>query len=147
MGMIFFFSSQTADESGGLSGKILSAILSVFFLDTAELPFQDSGFFSEGFHSFFRKLVHFLEYGVLGILWTLTTRCGHWFEKPCKAWRIVLPFCISLLYAVSDEIHQLFVDGRSGEIRDVCIDFCGACTGILILTLIAKRIQKNRKSA
>ena len=42
------------------------------------------------------------------------------------------------LYAATDEIHQLFVPGRSGEIRDVCLDSLGVITGIIILLIIFK---------
>ena len=37
---------------------------------------------------------------------------------------------------MTDEIHQLFVPGRSGEIRDVCIDSLGVITGIIIFLII-----------
>ena len=39
---------------------------------------------------------------------------------------------------MADEIHQLFISGRSGEIRDVCIDSLGVITGIIILLIIFK---------
>ena len=59
-------------------------------------------------------------------------------------------FCI--LYAMSDEFHQLFVPGRSGEIRDICIDSLGALLGIIIMTCVISivkfiicQIMKKRK--
>ncbi|MDY6314114.1 MAG: VanZ family protein, partial [Clostridia bacterium] len=48
----------------------------------------------------------------------------------------VISLLCSALYAASDEFHQLFVPGRSGEFRDVCLDSAGALTGILIFILI-----------
>ena len=41
-----------------------------------------------------------------------------------------------ILYAISDEIHQYFVPGRSAEIRDVLIDVLGANIGILLINKI-----------
>ena len=49
----------------------------------------------------------------------------------CRA-DFALPFLTGVLYAVSDEIHQTFVPGRAGQIRDVLIDSCGVLAGILL---------------
>lgn len=43
---------------------------------------------------------------------------------------------ICLAYAVSDEIHQYFVPGRSCELRDVFIDFSGSVLGIILIAII-----------
>lgn len=54
----------------------------------------------------------------------------------------------SCIYASSDEIHQLFVPGRAGQVRDVLIDTSGAVAGILLAILIRKiwlkAVRKNR---
>ena len=47
-----------------------------------------------------------------------------------------------MIYAITDEIHQIFVIGRSGEIRDIIIDTCGSTVGILTIN-IKKKINKN----
>lgn len=44
----------------------------------------------------------------------------------------LIPWAFGTLYAVTDEFHQMFVPGRSCEIRDMCIDSCGVATGVLI---------------
>jgi VanZ family protein len=70
-----------------------------------------------------RKLTHFGEYFALTGLWwwALRTQVG--------ARRALLPaVAISIGYAVTDEIHQTFVDGRVGTWRDVLIDTAGAST-------------------
>lgn len=53
-----------------------------------------------------------------------------------------------MIYACTDEIHQLFVPGRSGQFRDVMIDSLGAFIGILILSIFLMIINhlKKRKS-
>jgi len=53
---------------------------------------------------------------------------------------------ISLLYAISDEIHQLFVPGRFSTIKDVLIDFIGILIAILIYPKKNRDNQKNKKS-
>jgi VanZ family protein len=70
-----------------------------------------------------RKLTHFGEYFALTSLWwwALRTQIG--------ARRALLPaVAIAIGYAVTDEIHQTFVDGRVGTWHDVLIDSAGALT-------------------
>ena len=114
----------------------------------AELSQQESGVvvrflagvtgLEEGLVSFVvRKGAHFLEYLVLGIslFWTvrdLRERRGYAADR--LAGRTVLtPWAIGVLYAVTDEVHQYFVPGRSCELRDVLIDACGVAAGVAIV--------------
>ena len=55
---------------------------------------------------------------------------------------ISISFCF--LYACTDEIHQLFVVGRTGRFTDVLIDTCGSFTGIM-LSYIIGRVGRGRK--
>ena len=49
-----------------------------------------------------------------------------------EALRSVIPaVAIAGLYAVSDEVHQTFVEGRLGTPRDVAIDLVGILVGVL----------------
>ena len=52
---------------------------------------------------------------------------------------VLLSLLICFLYACSDEIHQLFVPGRSGEARDVLIDTLGACLGVSFYYLVFRK--------
>ncbi len=56
-------------------------------------------------------------------------------------------YCILaiLLFACSDEFHQLFIYGRSGEFRDVMIDSTGGIIGLLLIIFIVKYKQINKK--
>ncbi|MBI5894115.1 MAG: VanZ family protein [Deltaproteobacteria bacterium] len=71
------------------------------------------------------KVVHFFEYGVLGVLWfrAIETR-----EKIKSA--AVIAFTITFLYGISDEIHQYFVPNRNASVYDVIADGLGALAGI-----------------
>lgn len=73
----------------------------------------------------FKKSAHVIEYSLLFILWYRAL--GQ--KSPIKA------FLISISYAFTDEIHQLFVPGRTGMLRDVAIDSLGM---IFIYFLIVK---------
>jgi len=75
-----------------------------------------------------RKATHFAEYFVLTGLWwwALSTRID-----PGRALPVAV--AISVTYAISDEWHQSFVDGRVGTWRDVVIDSAGALTAAWLI--------------
>lgn len=82
-----------------------------------------------------RKLAHFTEYAVLTALWWralhgLGIRFG-----PALAAAVA----ISLAYAVSDEFHQTFVDGRNGTPVDVLIDSAGIAAAAAVILLLRLR--------
>jgi VanZ family protein len=52
---------------------------------------------------------------------------------------VTLAAGLSLLYAFSDETHQLFVPGREGKLTDVGIDAIGIAIGVIVVHLISKR--------
>ena len=117
---IFGFSSKTATESSGTSEKIANSIVkiveNVFEIDE---PKREEVFHTV--HFAIRKCAHFAEFFVLSLLTFLLARSYGLKVGLCVI--INLGYC--LLFAATDEIHQLFVSGRSGELRDVAIDFCG----------------------
>jgi VanZ family protein len=67
-----------------------------------------------------RKIAHFSEYGVLGLL--LVRALG----------REPLAVAVGIAYAASDELHQHFVAGRHAAFRDVAIDAAGVLAGVLV---------------
>lgn len=87
-----------------------------------------------------RKYAHALEYLILSILLTI---CFRMFGKDLEKSIINILF-ICLLYAVSDEYHQIFILGRKSSVTDVIIDFTGACVGILFAYI--ERLIYRRKA-
>ena len=85
-------------------------------------------------HFLGRKAAHFTEYALLTLLWwrALRTRVA-----PRAA--LTLAVVISIAYAVTDELHQLAVDGRHGTPVDVLIDAAGVATAA---TLIARHRRR-----
>ena len=77
----------------------------------------------DGLTHIVRKAAHFTEYAVMGFLWYLLLRK--------KRNNIILSISATAFYAASDELHQRFVAGRSGQISDVMLDTCGGCFGVL----------------
>ena len=72
-----------------------------------------------------RKIAHFGEYAVLGLLLAWATR------------REAVAAVLGVLYAAGDEVHQNFVSGRHAAVRDVVIDAAGVLTGVLAARRIA----------
>lgn len=128
MGLIFYLSHQSASESSQLSGGVVAFVLHILhtiFPQSIEVS---------AFHTFIRKGAHFFAYFILGIL-IYRALWGRWKN-------FFMALFIAFLYAVSDEVHQLFIPGRSGEFRDVLIDSAGAATGILLYILLLRLLRR-----
>lgn len=127
--LIFWFSAQPATESANLSGEILKVLQVVVERILPGLQL-DMGIF----HLLIRKGAHFLVYAVLGgLLLQAFLRSGFSVKKA------VLSACmISVLYAASDEWHQIYVPGRAGQITDVLLDGFGSLVGILVSSRIKR---------
>jgi len=83
-----------------------------------------------------RKLTHIFEYFVL--TWFLYSAfSGHYLEvnkkHPPHRQALFFVLLLAVFYALSDEFHQTFVPGRSGNLRDVAIDFVGILAATLLL--------------
>lgn len=128
MGTIFFFSSQEASESRKISSGLIKTFVRVLDFNN-KLNETQIDTIAKNLTFIVRKGAHFSIYAILCILLALLLREYSIYGK----WRFILSVLVCFLYACSDEIHQVFVPGRSGEIRDIVIDTCGAITGFLIL--------------
>lgn len=142
MALIFSMSAQNATESDKTSGNVIKSVLSVIYPGFDGLAEESKAELISSFQFIARKTAHFSLYAILGLLSFLTVIS---YRNLKFGLRTALSAAICLLYAASDEIHQLFVPGRSGEIRDVCIDFCGSLLMITVLALSARYIKKIYK--
>lgn len=140
MVVIFLFSCENASDSSETSGNTIRFFLDIFYPDFKELAESAQMEIVESFQHIVRKFAHFTAYAILGVLTLLSVVTYK--NLPIK-FRSGTSLVICLLYAISDEIHQLFVPGRSGQITDVFVDFSGAFTGVIILLLII-RFSKSR---
>ena len=135
MVLIFTLSHQPAGVSGGISSEI---VRQVFEAIVRIVPVE-----FDTLHTLFRKSAHFFAYLVLGLLLVKALlRNGVAFRRA-----MLWAFALSVLYAASDEFHQLFIPGRSGEVRDVLIDSTGAATGLLGYWFSAKLKWQHAKKA
>ena len=135
--LIFILSSQPAEISGPLSEGVIYRILDLL----TGLSEEKLIIISSSLNGIARKLAHFSVYALLSVLMNLLLlRYNIKYSKG-----MIISFALCFLYAVSDEIHQYFVPGRSCEFRDVMIDSCGILSGIIIICLIKLIKSKLRK--
>lgn len=144
--MIFSFSAQDGETSGGLSMRISRMGIELW----NELTGKNwtKGNISRAavyFEHPLRKMAHFAEYAVMGALvhslWECWGRHGRKWFLISAAWIMVS--------AAADELHQYFVPGRSGNLPDVLLDTCGGAFGAAICALSAallRRAGKRKKS-
>ena len=130
MSLIFNLSSQVREESNQLSTGITVFIEKII----EKINSFDVNFDIKIINHIVRKNAHFFIYLVLGILVINAIR---------KSKYLALLICV--FYAISDELHQSFVQGRGPGIKDVLIDSVGAYVGILIFIVIMKKIMNNRE--
>lgn len=131
--VIFANSAQSGETSSGQSGHIVNILQSMF--DLLGVKITVSSFV-------IRKLAHFVEYGILGVLLGFTLRSYTKNVLKC----VFIPLFCGLAAAVADECIQLFSPGRAGMVQDVVLDFfgmvCGLAASLAIIVIYDKRKQK-----
>lgn len=129
LGIIFFFSSQPGEVSLKQSDTIIYKITDI----VSKKDEETKKHLSIKWTFLVRKTAHFLEYFVLGLIIYLVLDI-----RGIKYLQITA-IILALLFASLDEIHQLFVVGRTAKVFDVFIDSIGATVAILGAEFIKKR--------
>ena len=149
MAFIFYQSSLPAILSSEMSGHLERIVAWILGKPSESVTFA------------VRKAAHVTEFTALGISLFYTVRDFlEWRSGTTnnavpqnrqttqmiqteKLRRIVLPWVISTIYAVSDEVHQLYVEGRSCEVRDMLLDSAGVAAGVLLMNWL-KSHRRNK---
>jgi VanZ family protein len=128
MVVIFFFSTDSF--SGAHTAGLIEGILHFLFpsLSVSQLEF---------WHGVIRKAGHVTEYAILGFLAWRAFSIYPWVGIKSKLFAGVFV----LVFALSDEFHQMFVASRSSSLVDVGYDFMG---GIIMLMLLPKSKNESR---
>lgn len=135
MAIVFTFSNQPADVSSKASGGITERVVHAITKDNKKITQTQR----DQIETIIRKCAHFALYLIGGILtanFLSTTKV-----QDKRIYIYAIAFCFA--YAITDEIHQLFVPGRSGEIRDVIIDTAGATTGTMLFWTLRKILRRK----
>ena len=137
MGFIFYMSHQPAKVSSVQSNNVVHVIKKVSMSEEIK----------NNINSFIvRKGAHMFLFCVLGILFF-----GSMYNGDNILRSVFIALVSAFLYACSDEYHQTFIVGRSGQFDDVLIDFSGAFigvfSGVFIVTLATKLKIFNKKQS
>lgn len=135
MSLIFCFSNQKADDSSKLSDGLIVKVANIFV--DKNLSTKDKEIILEKYTTIVRKTAHFGIYLVLGIL-VINFLCEYNIKHI-----ILVSLIVCLLYSITDEVHQLFIEGRSGEVRDVLIDTSGSFVGVCSYYIIKNKLIKK----
>jgi VanZ family protein len=135
MALIFHMSSQIAEQSNQLSTGIAEVIVKMV-KKVAPLAEPDVA----GFNHLIRKNAHFFSYFTLGLLVLYAFR-----RSGVSGYRsIALALGICILCAILDEVYQLFVPGRGGQVLDVCIDSAGAGMGMGLYGVMGRLVKRSK---
>lgn len=125
--IIFMFSNQSATQSSKLSDSLIdNTIVKVYEIFNGKVNKEQRAKIIDKYSYFIRKSAHFTLYFILGIL------CFTFFKDFTKHY-VIYSIMVCFLYAVSDEIHQMFSIERGPGVIDVLIDTLGSLASIIIL--------------
>jgi VanZ family protein len=122
--MVFISFASTGSFSAGNTSRIIGPFVLWLFPDTSQETLLV-------IHGVTRKLAHFVEYALLGILAARAFR-GSPRRDLRERWFLV-SLALVVVYALLDEYHQAFVPSRTGTIYDSLIDIAGGLTALLIV--------------
>ena len=147
MALIFFFSSQDASLSSETSGFFTDIIVRIFYPEYQSLTLSERELIRSQISFFVRKTGHFSEFTLLGFSLMLHALVSRYYKR-AHGVRSLMPHALFTLfagaaYAVSDEFHQSFVEGRGPAAADVGIDTCGVLFGLVVISLIWNAVTKR----
>lgn len=148
-GLIFFMSSMDTNESNGKSKTIINDVVEKSVETTNGLGITDKhptenkmNQVIEKLNYPLRKAAHASEYFIFTILILIALKNSG--VKGRKVFIIALTICF--IYACTDEYHQTFVNGRTGQFTDTLIDTIGGIIGCSIIVLKNKFVKKRKVS-
>lgn len=138
MSIIFLFSARPADVSTQDSNFVGMAIGNLFVPGFRGWTEEQQLEFAQKVDHPVRKTAHATEYAVLGFLVMGYCRCAQdakkrGYNEETKYKKMLPAWIFGTVYAATDEFHQLFVPGRSGQVSDVMLDSAGVFLGVLVL--------------
>jgi VanZ family protein len=157
MVVIFCLSAQPAKESADTSRFFGRIAAEIFVPGYSSMTGAEQQELAEKLDYPVRKCAHATEYAILGFLLfaTLTAaepkakaEAASEAEQPQKKRRTGISFFAGVLYAASDEFHQLYVPGRSGQFSDVLLDAGGVLAGMLFcfcMLLLLRKISGGKE--
>lgn len=131
---IFYMSNQPSSISESQSGGFIDILCNIPVIGIVIKDLMKIGMAE----FLIRKSAHMFLYFVLSIL------IYNAINKDGRLKTYLLSLLLTALYACTDEFHQLFITGRSGELRDILVDSTGALIGLVLIFLISKLIYNKK---
>jgi len=131
--IIWYMSSQTGTVSTDTSAKVTSDIAMRSFFGI-NLGFLDDPELMDVLHSIVRSCAHIGEYAVLALCVCIACRV-------CKVrgrFRQIYALMICGIISLSDEMLQVFVPDRYGDLSDIVCDMAGAAFSVIIVTMFER---------
>ncbi|CAM5184950.1 VanZ family protein OS=Ureibacillus acetophenoni OX=614649 GN=SAMN05877842_104148 PE=4 SV=1 [Ureibacillus acetophenoni] len=135
MFVIFYLSHQPAGESNQLSKGITKIVA-----QNIEMVSGKEEINLRSFNNIIRDYAHFSLYFILGVILVSALKK---FGLNIKN-TLLFSILICVIYAISDELHQIFVPGRGAQLSDVMIDSSGAILGVFITFCINWIVRSKR---
>ena len=135
MTIIFYLSDQPVTVSNGLSVGLTEVIIKK--IEGVVLNHEID---VDSANHIMRKTAHFFLYFVLGLF--VIMALGK--SGVARHHRFGLALLICGLYAISDEVHQFFIEGRGPQLKDVLIDCAGAFVGISLFCFTKLMLSLRR---
>ena len=146
---IFYLSSMDSDQSNTKSKETINVVVENTIDVTNNIGITNEPTTKDNINNIvnvlnkpLRKCMHATVYFVLVILVINAFNQMHLLTRVNT---YIYSIIICFIYACTDEIHQLYVVGRTGQFIDVLIDTIGALLGCLVFYIGSKLINKNRK--
>lgn len=140
--VIWVFSAQMAVVSGDLSDRLLWRLMTLACPAFARADTNIQSAAVELLSFFERKAAHmFLYFVLILLLWLALLPLLRGKRRQIPA---ALALCTAL--AALDEYHQTFIPGRSGELRDVCVDMTGAALAVALVGLLRWAAHQRKAS-
>lgn len=133
---VFYFSSQGSDNSSSTNSSFTEFIINLN-PNNAKLPTEEKAKLIEDWSTLIRKIAHYSIYTTGGFLMAFTFQSRNLNYKK----NLILSTIVGGGYAITDEIHQYFVPGRSCQLLDMIIDTTGVVTGIIICFTINEFVK------
>ena len=141
--LIFWFSSKKGGDSQAMSDIVTLHVARTLKPDFMKMSVKARQSYLEMLSTIVRKNAHFCEFMLLGfnLMGTMRFYFPRLSDGGCRS----RAMGIAVLYAVSDELHQLFISERSGQVLDVLIDSAGSLAGVMIASLCLMALLKYLK--
>ncbi len=146
MVFIFYNSAQVASVSSNASQSVTQMVAHVIVPNYDKLDETAKLNTVASLEAIVREAAHLLQFVPMGFALYLLL-CISTLPKNLSRIRLLLTLGFGILYAVSDEVHQLFVPGRSFQFFDIFMDTCGIAFGCIcgVALLTAAKLLSDKK--